>query len=216
MPGDSHPSLLSPPSPPPADQEPQLEDPAVTTFATVLLTGAKELPASAAHEATEALGRSPNPSRQARAVAQSLRVCGNASRRRPGCVPHEPRPQAFSKCSGCKQVWYCSAECQKAAWKEHKPRCRELRRAFEEAEAAQQQAPAAAAEGSNPAPQAPEAPAAGATPDAAGGASEPAPQASVSASAGAARASAPASSEGAGGGPSLQRLRKGFLGKSGL
>eukprot|EP00741_Cyanophora_paradoxa_P015338 tig00000194_g14806.t1 len=84
--------------------------------------------------------------------AATLRVCGNASRRRPSCVAREPKPRAFAKCSGCKQVWYCTDECQKAAWKEHKPRCKELRRAFEEA-AAKLQAPAAAAEGPGAAPE---------------------------------------------------------------
>ena len=29
-----------------------------------------------------------------------------------------------NRCSRCKQVWYCSRECQKAHWKVHKPDCR--------------------------------------------------------------------------------------------
>ena len=30
----------------------------------------------------------------------------------------------FKKCSGCKKVHYCSAECQKTHWKTHKPECK--------------------------------------------------------------------------------------------
>ena len=29
-------------------------------------------------------------------------------------------------CSGCKDVYYCSIECQKSNWKEHKPLCKKL------------------------------------------------------------------------------------------
>lgn len=31
--------------------------------------------------------------------------------------------EAFKRCSKCKNVWYCSRECQVADWKEHKPKC---------------------------------------------------------------------------------------------
>ena len=42
-------------------------------------------------------------------------------------------------CSGCQSASYCNAQCQKAAWKEHKPICKasiasRLRRALERAE----------------------------------------------------------------------------------
>eukprot|EP00831_Metopus_contortus_P062236 TRINITY_DN54282_c0_g1_i1.p2 TRINITY_DN54282_c0_g1~~TRINITY_DN54282_c0_g1_i1.p2 ORF type:complete len:108 (-),score=18.18 TRINITY_DN54282_c0_g1_i1:44-367(-) len=30
---------------------------------------------------------------------------------------------AGQRCSRCKQEWYCSRECQVAAWKAHKPVC---------------------------------------------------------------------------------------------
>jgi hypothetical protein len=36
----------------------------------------------------------------------------------------EGKGDAFKKCGGCKQVYYCSAECQKNDWKEHKSACK--------------------------------------------------------------------------------------------
>ena len=30
----------------------------------------------------------------------------------------------FAKCSRCRKVCYCSRECQKAHWKEHKKECK--------------------------------------------------------------------------------------------
>ena len=32
----------------------------------------------------------------------------------------------FKKCSNCKMAYYCSSECQKKDWKEHKPQCYEI------------------------------------------------------------------------------------------
>ncbi|KAJ3761416.1 hypothetical protein EV360DRAFT_67884 [Lentinula raphanica] len=32
--------------------------------------------------------------------------------------------KAVSKCSSCKEFWYCGVECQKLDWKEHKPICK--------------------------------------------------------------------------------------------
>ena len=29
----------------------------------------------------------------------------------------------LKRCSGCKQTWYCGAECQTAGWKKHKKKC---------------------------------------------------------------------------------------------
>ncbi|KAK9817650.1 hypothetical protein WJX72_000182 [[Myrmecia] bisecta] len=36
------------------------------------------------------------------------------------------------KCSGCEQAWYCSAECQKSRWKQHKLFCKTLKQAADE------------------------------------------------------------------------------------
>lgn len=33
----------------------------------------------------------------------------------------------FSTCSGCEQVVYCSAECQRKHWIDHKKACIEMR-----------------------------------------------------------------------------------------
>ncbi|KAK9818348.1 hypothetical protein WJX72_011072 [[Myrmecia] bisecta] len=35
----------------------------------------------------------------------------------------------LKKCSGCEQAWYCSPECSKQRWKQHKPFCRALQQA---------------------------------------------------------------------------------------
>jgi hypothetical protein len=43
-------------------------------------------------------------------------VCGN-----PECNASE---QPISRCSRCKQVSYCSADCQRADWPRHKPHCK--------------------------------------------------------------------------------------------
>ncbi|KLO12414.1 hypothetical protein SCHPADRAFT_890810 [Schizopora paradoxa] len=39
--------------------------------------------------------------------------------------------QALKKCSGCKFILYCSRECQKKDWKDHKQRCKSLARNLE-------------------------------------------------------------------------------------
>jgi hypothetical protein len=62
----------------------------------------------------------PNWAAQETDVASSERAetpaCGN-----PGCI-YTWTPN-MKKCGGCKLVSYCSAQCQKAAWKEHKAKC---------------------------------------------------------------------------------------------
>jgi MYND finger len=49
------------------------------------------------------------------------------------CVVCKARPQELLKCSACMAVRYCSAECQKAHWKKHRKRCKELKAAAAEA-----------------------------------------------------------------------------------
>ena len=50
---------------------------------------------------------------------------------------------ATQKCSRCRRVWYCSRQCQRAAWKEHKDECAVLAQL---GETGSSQAAAAAAE----------------------------------------------------------------------
>jgi hypothetical protein len=45
--------------------------------------------------------------------------CGNVR-----CTNIETKVKAFSKCSKCKTIAYCSSECQKKGWKAHKGSCR--------------------------------------------------------------------------------------------
>ena len=33
---------------------------------------------------------------------------------------------AETKCTGCRQIYYCNRECQKKHWKKHKPECKAL------------------------------------------------------------------------------------------
>ncbi|KAJ3748505.1 hypothetical protein DFH05DRAFT_1554447 [Lentinula detonsa] len=40
------------------------------------------------------------------------------------CARRNCGKKAVSKCSSCKEFWYCGAECQKLDWKEHKPICK--------------------------------------------------------------------------------------------
>ena len=42
---------------------------------------------------------------------------------------HCRKPGAERKCSGCMFAWYCDRDCQKAAWKGHKPLCEVFKRA---------------------------------------------------------------------------------------
>lgn len=51
-------------------------------------------------------------------MAHSKPKCAN-----PACVTP---PAELLKCSACKSVYYCSATCQKADWRDHKLLCREL------------------------------------------------------------------------------------------
>lgn len=48
-----------------------------------------------------------------------------------------PFPESGMLCGGCKNVHYCDRKCQRAHWKEHKPKCKEMEAArleYKEAE----------------------------------------------------------------------------------
>ena len=45
-------------------------------------------------------------------------ACGNAS-----CTNIETEVKEFCKCSKCKSIAYCSRECQRKGWKDHKESC---------------------------------------------------------------------------------------------
>lgn len=42
-----------------------------------------------------------------------------------GCRNRVPK-ELLKKCSACKTVRYCSKECQKKAWRTHKPTCKKM------------------------------------------------------------------------------------------
>ncbi|KAK7052556.1 hypothetical protein R3P38DRAFT_2861009 [Favolaschia claudopus] len=50
-----------------------------------------------------------------------LRECGNTA-----CKKKEEKVGQWRHCSGCKRQWYCSRECQKAHWSDHKKPCKEI------------------------------------------------------------------------------------------
>jgi len=57
--------------------------------------------------------------RRALHVAQALRTLELKG----SCAYCGKPGRALKRCSVCKQVWYCGAECQKAGWKKHKKTC---------------------------------------------------------------------------------------------
>ncbi|CAJ1403949.1 unnamed protein product [Effrenium voratum] len=56
-----------------------------------------------------------------RASAPSVASAASGASACAGCGGKQPRP---FQCGTCKTVRYCSPECQKSHWKEHKRRCR--------------------------------------------------------------------------------------------
>lgn len=40
------------------------------------------------------------------------------------CFNGSCRERGTNRCSKCLQAWYCSQDCQRAAWKTHKPKCK--------------------------------------------------------------------------------------------
>ena len=50
-------------------------------------------------------------------IRSILKMCANCD-----------KPHSKSRCSRCKQVWYCSKTCQKHAWKEHKIVCKKTKK----------------------------------------------------------------------------------------
>lgn len=63
-------------------------------------------------------------------VAKNWAMPANSSTPKPymtTCVRclRAPKDKPFPRCSNCHRVRYCSRECQKKHWKEHKPRCKQ-------------------------------------------------------------------------------------------
>ncbi|KAI0737889.1 hypothetical protein C8Q80DRAFT_1242498 [Daedaleopsis nitida] len=54
----------------------------------------------------------------------SLRQCHHCGYN-PGSDPGT-QERRLRRCAGCMQAWYCSTQCQKAAWKAHKAECKEV------------------------------------------------------------------------------------------
>ena len=53
-------------------------------------------------------------------LASPFAACGNVG----GCAAVETTLKEFARCGGCKKISYCSPNCQKAHWKQHKSACR--------------------------------------------------------------------------------------------
>ena len=41
--------------------------------------------------------------------------------------PEEDKKRALFKCTGCKYIYYCGRDCQRPAWRDHKPECAYLK-----------------------------------------------------------------------------------------
>ena len=56
-------------------------------------------------------------------LALLLIPAGGAFEKCSGCEAQKPRTD-LKRCSECKDVWYCSVECQRADWQSHRKLCK--------------------------------------------------------------------------------------------
>jgi hypothetical protein len=62
-------------------------------------------------------------------AAAALVLANPARCANPACAHVESVANIFGSCARCKEVKYCSVECQRAHWKLHKPTCKPVARA---------------------------------------------------------------------------------------
>ena len=62
--------------------------------------------------------------RQNRNTSGIYAVCVDRDTGKQICIVCEATPEKLKRCGGCGTTCYCSAECQKADWKEHKLVCK--------------------------------------------------------------------------------------------
>jgi hypothetical protein len=65
--------------------------------------------------------------RKSRAYVWNRSVERNNAKICDGCMQVTNAKGSYMVCAGCKRVYYCSLECQKATWKKHKPMCERIR-----------------------------------------------------------------------------------------
>lgn len=76
-------------------------------------TGLRVAPRSGIHASEVQATSSPLPAQSRKRAASASHICASCERViTPG-----------NRCTGCKSVWYCNAECQKHDWPTHKRRC---------------------------------------------------------------------------------------------
>ena len=69
------------------------------------------------HDAISNEDQSQQQQQEGASSSGTSQVCGN-----PSCSGSGARVE-LKRCSGCSAVWYCSIQCQRNHWKEHKARC---------------------------------------------------------------------------------------------